>query len=84
MRGLIDGLDNPHPMLATLPALYHEDDFATRLTTVFDDVLAPVVSTLDNLDAYADPRLAPRDFVEWLAAWVGFPIGETWPDDRAR
>lgn len=84
MRGLIDGLENPHPMLGALPAVYHEDSFSRRLTGVFDDGLAPIVSVLDNLDAYVDPDIAPRDFVEWLAAWVGFPIGETWPEDRSR
>lgn len=84
MRGLIDGLENPHPMLGALPAAYHEDSFSRRLTGVFDDGLAPIVSVLDNLDAYVDPDVAPRDFVEWLAVWVGFPIGETWPEDRSR
>ena len=71
-------------MMSALPGVYHEDSFAQRLTGVFDDVLAPVIGVLDNLDAYVDPDLAPRDFAEWLAGWVGFPIGETWPEDRSR
>ena len=84
MRGLIEGLETPFPLLATLPAIYQEDPFTARLSVAFDDVLASVILTLDNLDAYVDPALAPRDFVEWLAGWVGFPIGETWPEDRSR
>lgn len=84
MRGLIEGLENPHPMLGALPAVYHEDSFTRRLTHVFDDALAPIIGVLDNLDAYVDPAIAPRDFVEWLAGWVGFPVGETWPEDRSR
>lgn len=84
MRGLIPGLENPYPLLETLPAVYHEDDFATRLTAAFDEALAPAVGSIENLDAYVDPLLAPLDFVEWLAEWVGFPIGQTWPEDRSR
>ena len=84
MRGLIEGLQSPCPIVTGLPAIYQEDPFTGRLTAAFDDVLASVILTLDNLDAYVDPALAPRDFVEWLAGWVGFPIGETWPEDRSR
>jgi len=84
VRGVIDGLGNPHPLLGALPAVYHEDDFTWRFIAAFDDALAPIISTLDNLEAYVDASIAPRDFVDWLAAWVGFPVGETWPEDRSR
>lgn len=84
MRGLIEGLENPTPLLRSLPAIYHEDMFAERLTWAFDEMLAPVVSTLDNLDAYIDPGVSPHDVLAWLATWVGFPIGETWPEAFAR
>lgn len=84
MRGLIEGLETPLPVLATLPAIYQDDPFTNRFSVAFDDALASVILTLDNLDAYVDPALAPHDFLEWLAGWVGFPIGEIWPEDRAR
>jgi phage tail-like protein len=84
VRGLVEGLGTPFPLLGTLPAVYHEDDFAGRMLSAFDEVLAPVVATLDNLDAYFDPALAPVDFVAWLADMLGFPLGETLPDERAR
>lgn len=84
MRGLIDGLENPHPLIAGLPGVYRQDELALRLTAAFDDALAPVVSTIDNLEAYLDPDLAPPDMLRWLATWVAYPVGETWPDDRAR
>ena len=74
MRGLVDGLGTPFPLIGTLPGVYQEDAFALRMLTAFDAVLAPVVSTLDNLDAYVDPDLAP----------LGFPLGDVWPEDRAR
>jgi phage tail-like protein len=67
-----------------LPGLYQEDDFARRLTSGLDDVLAPVFCTLDNLDAYFDPNLAPADFIGWLAGWVGLTLDENWPVERQR
>ena len=84
MRGLIEGLASPHPLGTLLPPLYFEDNFAQRLTAGLDEVLAPVFATLANLPAYVDPRVAPIDFVEWLAGWVGLALDQTWPADRQR
>jgi phage tail-like protein len=74
----------PKPLAATLPSVLQEDDFCVRLTMAFDDALAPILSTLDCLTAYFDPSLAPPDFVDWLAGWVGLEIDETWPMERRR
>jgi len=85
MRGLIEGLASPHPIGETLPALYQqEDDFALRFTGALDQVIAPILLALDNLDAYFDPMLAPRDFLEWMATWVGIDLDETWPEHKQR
>ena len=84
MRGLIPGLETPHPIGVQLPALYHEDEFVQRFVSGLDDVMAPVFATLDNLPAYFDPKLAPPDFVAWLADWVGALLDETWPPERQR
>ncbi|GAA0600248.1 phage tail protein [Kribbella sandramycini] len=84
MRGLIEGLQNPHQLLTILPGLYGEDDFAARLTGVFDDALAPIVSTLDNFPAYLDPELAPEDFVELLGSWVAAFTDPRVPAERQR
>jgi phage tail-like protein len=83
-RGLIDGLPTPHPLGPALPGIYQQDDFAMRLASVFDDCLAPIFSVLDNCQAYFDPRLAPEDFVPWLASWVALTLDETWPLQRQR
>ncbi|MGG8406262.1 phage tail protein, partial [Streptomyces sp. 12297] len=70
-RRLVPGLPTPHPLGPQLPAVYAEDDTAQRITEALDEVLAPVLAVLDSLPAYFDPRLAPEDFGELLAAWVG-------------
>ncbi len=72
-RALLPGLGTRHPLGAQLPSVYAEDDFVQRFTAALDDILAPVLCTLDSLPAYFDPALAPADFLEYLAAWVGAP-----------
>lgn len=85
MRALIPDLPSPHPLGPHLPALYQSGDpFAVALTTAFDGVLAPIFTSLDNFDAYLDPTLAPDDFVDWLATWVGADPDDSWTPRRAR
>ncbi len=85
MRGAIDGLRSPHPLGVGLPAVYQEEDpFTIRLTEAFDEVLAPIFATLDNLPAYFNPALTPPDFLGWLASWVALDLDETWDLARRR
>lgn len=74
MRGTVEGLPSAHPIGLQLPGLFHDDDFAQRFTAGLDDVLAPVLLTLDAIDSYEDPWLAPLDFVQWLGQWVGVDV----------
>lgn len=71
MRGSIDGLGSSAPITAMLPAVFAEDDLAQRFVAGLDEVLAPILLVLDNLERYFDPALAPLDFTRWLADWVG-------------
>jgi phage tail-like protein len=84
VRGAIEGLTTPHPLGLLLPGLYHDNDLAQRFSAALDTVIAPVLATLDSSDAYVDPRLAPLDFVEWLAEWVGVELDASWPEERQR
>lgn len=84
MRGTVEGLKSPYAFVELLPSVYQEDDFARRFVSGFDELLAPIVSVLDNVEAYFDPMLAPADFVEYLASWVGVELDETWSDEARR
>ncbi len=84
MRAMVSELDTPYPLGSLLPAVLQEDAVMMGLTTALDAVLAPVIATLDCLHAYVDPRLAPADFLEWLAGWVGIDLDENWPRTRQR
>ncbi|WP_370424179.1 phage tail protein (plasmid) [Streptomyces sp. QH1-20] len=54
---------------AILPESYRQGDFADRFIAGFDDALAPLITTLDCLDAYFSPRTAPEHFVTWMLSW---------------
>jgi phage tail-like protein len=84
MRGMVAGMVSSAPFVELLPAVYQEDPFTGRFVGGFDDVLAPVLATLDCLVDYFDPLLAPEDFLEWLAGWVGIELEEGWPPSRRR
>jgi phage tail-like protein len=84
MRGTVHGLLSPYPIGEQLPAVYQEDPMTMRWTEGLDEVLAPIIATLDNLVAYIDPMLAPEDFLRWLAEWFGADLDENWPLERQR
>ena len=84
MRKRIDGLISPHPLQASLPAVYREDRLIGEFLTAADALLAPLFLCLDNLEAIFDPALAPDDFLNFLATWVAASIDENWPVERQR
>lgn len=84
MRATIPGLQHPHALVGQLPAIHQQDDFTRRFVAAFDDLLAPVLSTIDQFDTYLDPWLAPADFVGWLAGWVGVELDQNWSDEQQR
>ncbi|WP_411129950.1 hypothetical protein [Streptomyces sp. x-19] len=55
---------------AILPESYRQGDFADRFIAGFDDALAPLITTLDCLDAYFNPYTAPDDVVAWMLGWT--------------
>jgi phage tail-like protein len=75
VRGMIEGLPTPHPIGLRLPGVFADDDFAMAFVRGLDEVLSPVFNTLDCIDAYLDPYLAPADFLGWLAGWIGVELG---------
>ena len=74
MRGTVPGLPSPLPLVDTLPGLLRTDPFTEGLCASFDEVLAPVMLSLDGFSAYLDLATAPEDMVEWLATWVGMTV----------
>lgn len=84
MRGTVPGLLTRYPLGRALPALYQDDPFTQRFLAGLDEVLAPVLSVLDCLDAYVDPRTAPLDLLRWVGSWLGVDVDPSWPPDKQR
>lgn len=74
MRGTIDGSPSPLPLAATLPAMLREDPFAQSLCAGLDEVLAPVLMSLDAFSAYLDLATTPADMLPWLGRWLGMDV----------
>lgn len=74
MRGLLAGLETPSPLSETLPSMLREDAFARQLCAALDEVLAPVLLSLDSFPAYLDVGTTPEDMLPWLAQWVGLTV----------
>lgn len=83
-RGMVEGLTILRRIADELPPSLQEDEFCQRMVSALDEVVTPIYYALDGWDAYLDPKLAPEDFVEWLATWVGVEIDETWTMERRR
>lgn len=89
-------LISPHPLADALPGVYRDawiDDrarnpgaepFGPRFLAAFDDLLAPILAAIDNLDAYLDPGTTPADFLVWLGGWVAAVVDETWTETHQR
>lgn len=84
MRGAVRRLATAHPLGEQLPAIYADDEMAQKMTQAFDEVLAPVLTTLDCLDSYLDPALTPPDLLPWLAGWVAIGFGEQMSEAQRR
>jgi phage tail-like protein len=67
-----------------VPGIYQDGDFGQRFLEALETTLDPIVGTLDVLDRYFHPTLAPRDVLGLLAAWLGLEADEGWPDERLR
>ena len=84
MRADVADLPSPHPFAPTLPGMYQDESFVERFCSALDEVMAPVLCTLDNLPAYLDVATAPEDLLPWLAAWTGVTLDPGQARERQR
>lgn len=77
-----------------LPAVFGAEplsaDFTDRLLAIFDRTLRGIETTIDRQALLFDPLACPsgpgakRDFLSWLAGWVGVALERNWPEARRR
>jgi phage tail-like protein len=81
---MVRGLETPVPLLQRLPGVLQDDEFLQRFMKAFDAAYAPIFATLDSLTCYFDPHLAPADFLNYLATWVGVELDDSWDLEQRR
>lgn len=75
-----------------LPSVYQEEatsaDFVDRFLSLFDtvrDTVSDRIATIAKLfDPMATPACPSRDFLSWLAGWLGLTLDQTMPLERRR
>lgn len=76
-----------------LPAVFGAEpvsaDFTDRWLAIFDREFRDLESVVDRQAAFFDPLACPasprtRDFLSWLAQWVGVTLERSWPESRRR
>jgi phage tail-like protein len=70
--------------LRYLPAIYQQDELMGRFLMLFESFWAPIEGQIDDLSFYFDPRMAPPEFLPWLASWIHLVLDERWPDQKRR
>lgn len=69
-RRLVPGLRSPFPMINYTSSMLIEDPIAQKICASLDEVLAPIISSLDCYDSYLDVFIAPMDFVKYMCTWI--------------
>lgn len=78
-----------------LPAVFMAEptsaDFTDRFLSLFDTTLRSIEGTVDTQARFFDPDSAPsleegaeRDFLSWLASWIGVTLDRHMPVERRR
>jgi phage tail-like protein len=76
-----------------LPSIFGAEpvaaDFTDRWLAIFDRTFRDVETVIDRQAAFFDPLACPdaprsRDFLSWLAQWVGITLERNWPEARRR
>jgi phage tail-like protein len=67
-----------------LPGIYQESEFLGRFLLIMESIWEPLERRQDFVDMYFDPRTSPREFVFWLAGWLGLALDTHWPEERCR
>ncbi|MBN1641142.1 MAG: hypothetical protein JXA09_07890 [Anaerolineae bacterium] len=70
--------------LRWLPALYQRDELMGRFLMLFESFWRPVEQRIAHIDLYLDPRMAPPEFLPWLASWLGLVLTEELPEAQRR
>jgi phage tail-like protein len=71
-----------------LPAVYREDaqsaSFVERFLCNAEGLLSALEGRIERAELLLDPAVAPPEWLDWLADWLGTMLDENWDEDRRR
>ncbi len=74
--------------LEYLPAIYRDKtpcgDFLLRFLSLFESLYQDVEGEIRGLPVLFDPKATPKEFLGWLAEWLGLELDETWSEAKQR
>ncbi len=70
--------------LQYLPSVFERDELLGRFLMLFESFWTPIELQTDSIPYYFDPRMAPPEFLPWLASWLDLELDERWPEERLR
>lgn len=76
-----------HSFLRYLPEIYQaepENDFLKRYLSLFEAVYQDMDSKIRTAARQLDPRSADREFLIWIARWMGISDVQLWPEEKLR
>lgn len=76
-----------HNFLRYLPEIYQaepENDFLKRYLSLFEAVYQDMDSKIRTSARQLDPQSAEREFLIWIARWMGISDVQLWPEEKLR
>ncbi|MDD5435635.1 MAG: phage tail protein [Nitrospira sp.] len=67
-----------------LPGFYRDDKFMGQYLNIFEDILDPIESTVNNVSLYFDPMITLKSFIPWLETWLDLNSDPTWTIKKRR
>ncbi len=70
--------------LQYLPMIYEDDEFMGRYLMIFERMLEPIETRINNMADYFDPQLMPENILAYMADVLDLDFDPNWPEDRRR